>query len=277
MSENEHNSIPIVKALISVAGGTGLGLVTYGIFLYFHIDIFGWNLGLIFAPLVAGYVETIIANRIIGESLGAVSAFILFIYTTFYSFILKNPLLGFNIITAGSIVVILQAAFPTLVNYIMLVVIGGALSKFIKEFKDFNEKLKWIVKKQPVRWETTNPAKPMPYFDEKKSNRKINSLDFYFMTSTDMKAHEYEIIGIYDCEVIIERDTSLIKTEPEYNEQKTLKEIKQGKDESLEKLAQKIKKNGGNGVLNLEINYSLIGMGGDNIQITASGMGVKLS
>ena len=111
------------KVVLSIALGTGFGLIVYAIFLYFKIAIVGWNLGLIFAPLGAGYVETVVANRLLGKDLGAISAFILFIDTTIYSFILKNPTLGMNLITAGSIIVILQAAFPTLINYILLVII----------------------------------------------------------------------------------------------------------------------------------------------------------
>ena len=42
------------------------------------------------------------------------------------------------------------------------------------------------------------------------------------------------------------------------------------------KLATQIKKEGGNGILDLSINYSLIGFTGDNIQITAMGMGVLI-
>ena len=72
------------RAIFCIGIGTAVGLLVYGIFLYFKIDIFGWNLGLIFAPLAAGYVETILAHRIIGEDIGAISAFILFIDTTFY-------------------------------------------------------------------------------------------------------------------------------------------------------------------------------------------------
>ena len=77
----------IGKIILSIALGTGIGLIVYGIFLYFNIAIFGWNLGLIFAPLAAGYVDTVVANRILGSNLGAISAFILFIDTTVYSFI----------------------------------------------------------------------------------------------------------------------------------------------------------------------------------------------
>ena len=42
------------------------------------------------------------------------------------------------------------------------------------------------------------------------------------------------------------------------------------------KLANQIKANGGNGVIDLSINYTLIGLGGDNIQITAMGMGINI-
>ena len=45
----------IREATFCIAAGTGAGLIVYGIFLYFNIAIFGWNLGLIFAPLIAGY------------------------------------------------------------------------------------------------------------------------------------------------------------------------------------------------------------------------------
>ena len=78
------------QAILCIGLGTGVGLIVYEIFLFFKIAIFGWNLGLIFAPLIAGYVETVLANRLIGENLGAISAFILFVDTTIYSFIISE-------------------------------------------------------------------------------------------------------------------------------------------------------------------------------------------
>ena len=129
MNLKNHERMKYIReAILCILIGTVVGLGVYGFFLYFHIDIYGWNLGLIFAPLAAGYVETILANRIIGENIGAISAFFLFIYTTFYSFILKNPTLGFNVITIGSVAVILQAAFPTSVNYIIFSLSFGIAS-----------------------------------------------------------------------------------------------------------------------------------------------------
>ena len=269
------------KALFCIAAGTGIGLIVYEIFLYFHIAIFGWNLGLIFAPLTAGYVETVLANRSLGENIGAISAFILFFDTTFYSFILKNPTLGWNFITAGSILVILQAAFPTAVNYFLLVVIGGIISKFIKRIKTFLRKAYYKIKeKNFIHWEGAPPkveVDVVPIFNEMESNRKINNLDFYFLTSSDMEDKKHSILGIYHSEVLIERSKSIINDEPANKERKVLNTIKEGKDECLIKIAHQIKEDGGNGILDLNLNYSLIGIGGDSIQISAMGMGIYIN
>lgn len=276
----EIDKIEMGKALLCISVGTAVGLIVYGIFLFFHIDIFGWNLGLIFAPLAAGYGETILANRVIGENIGAISAFILFIDTTFYSFILKNPTLGWNLITAGSILVILQAAFPTLINFILMVVVGGILSNFVKTIKIYENKIKKIIKNQQVfKWEGeqyTFDADSLPVYDELESSQLLNSFDFYFITSSDMNDIKHENLRQFHSEVIVEKDTSIIQSEPEKTEYLQLIRIKDGKDECLMKLATQIKKEGGNGILDLSINYSLIGFTGDNIQITAMGMGVLI-
>ncbi|WP_405307253.1 hypothetical protein [Methanobrevibacter sp.] len=265
----------IGKVLLSIAIGTAAGLIVYAIFLYFNIAIFGWNLGLIFAPLGAGYAETVVANRTIGRNLGAISAFILFIDTTFYSFILKNPTLGMNLITAGSIFVILQAAFPTVVNYILLVVIGGIVSNFSWLGKKIMVLLKKI--KSNIRWETQRPEEPVEYdlfFDENKSNERLNSQNFFFITSTDM-TRSHELLGIYQSEIIIENKVKIPLKDDEL-EKKRLNNIKEGKDECLLTLADKVKADGGNCILDLYIQYGLIGMGGDSIHITATGMGINL-
>ena len=264
----------ILKSVLCIALGTGVGLIVYAIFLYFNIAIVGWNLGLIFAPLAAGYVETVVANRLIGKNLGAISAFILFIDTTYYSFILKNPTLGMNIITAGSLVVILQAAFPTLMNYILLVIIGAIVSNFKWVFKKIVKGLK--IARSHIRWETPNIEEETEteiYFDENESNNLLNSLDFFFITSTDMKSRKHEIVGIYYSEIIIDNKKT-ISVEREDIENSLLVNLKEGKDRCLVKLADTVKQHGGNGVLDLNITYGLIGLGGDCVHITATGMGI---
>lgn len=278
--EREVKLAYIREAIFCIAFGTAVGLGVYGVFLYFHIDIFGWNLGLIFAPLAAGYAETYLANKIIGENIGAISAFILFIYTTFYSFILKNPTLGVNIITFGSIAVILQAAFPTLINYILLVGVFGTISYFLGIFTRITKypynQLKYIYYKTILKKPYKVEIETIKIFDEKESNRKINDLDFYFMTSTDILDKRITNLGHFHATAIIEKDKRLIHTDQKKKETITLNNLKQGKDESLVKLSEKIKSSGGNGVMNLEITYGLIGLGGDSYQVSAMGMGIYL-
>ena len=53
-------------------------------------------------------------------------------------------------------------------------------------------------------------------------------------------------------------------------------ELKKGKDECLIKLSEKIKKAGGNGVIDLEISYILNGLGGSYFQVISRGMGIKI-
>lgn len=267
------------KAILCVAIGTAIGLGVYAIFLRFNIAIYGWNLGLIFAPLAAGYAETMLANRLVGEGIGAISAFILFIDTTFYSFILKNPTLGCNFITAGSIIVILQAAFPTLINYILLVVVGGIASGFAKQIKKIQRSIKSRYKNRNILlWEPNEvEIEEVPVFDETESNRKLNSLDFYFITGSDMKDKPHELLGVYQSEVIIGKETKIINIEPEKVEQEYMNHIKEAKDKCLIKIAKRIQANGGNGILDLSMNYSVVGNRGDNIQISAVGIGILLN
>ena len=86
----------------------------------------------------------------------------------------------------------------------------------------------------------------------------------------------HEIINIYQSEVIIERHSQIIHPDPERSEKENLILIKEAKDECLIKLAGKIKKDGGNGVLDLSMNYTLIGLADNDIQITAHGMGIRI-
>lgn len=278
--EREIKLAYIREAILCIAIGTAVGLGVYGIFLYFHIDIFGWNLGLIFAPLAAGYVETILANKIIGEDIGAISAFILFIDTTFYSFILKNPTLGVNVITFGAIAVILQAAFPTVMNYIFIVGGLGVVSYFLGIFKRITSfvynHLEYTYFKNIVHKPSKVEIDEIQEYDEKESNDTLNSLDFYFMTSTDILDRKHSIIGQFNATVILDKDKRLVHIDQRKTEIVTLNKLKEGKDKSLVKLAENIKSAGGNAVVDLHIEYCLIGIGGDCYQVSAMGMGIDL-
>lgn len=262
------------EAFISIVLGTSSGLITYYLFLYFNIAIFGWNLGLFFSPLVAGYVETIIAQKIIGESIGGISAFILFLVTVIYGFIIDNSTLGYNIITFGSIIIIVQAAIPTFVNYFGIVVIISMLSYITGFFKKLTDKIYNTIRKHFGKEEKEEDI-IIPY-DDKTTNKKINSLDFTFMTNINTRDLKYENLGYFYTTIVLERNTHLLHLSPENVEKKHLNQLKEGKDKSLIQLCKKIKKAGGNGVIDLEIHYILNGLGGSYFQIISSGMGIKI-
>ena len=209
METTEERVKYVREAFLCISIATVVGLAVYQIFLYFQIAILGWNLGLIFAPLIAGYVETILANRMIGEGTGAISAFILFVYTTFYSFILKNPTLGLNFITIGAAIVILQAAFPTLINYILFTVGLGSILYIIGLFKKITgfiyNKIKGFVYKHILKKPLVVKVEIKHEFDEAKSNEMLNKLDFFFITSTDVTTRKITNLGQFHSTEIIEK------------------------------------------------------------------------
>lgn len=125
-------------------------------------------------------------------------------------------------------------------------------------------------KQKPIRTIDTEVVE-----NELESNKQINDLNFTFITSSHPINKKIEIIGHFHETVFLERDKKLIHVNPEKYEKDTLKMLKKAKDTVLIKIANDIKANGGNGILDLKIEYGLIGLGGDSFQITAMGMGVK--
>ncbi|MBP5699310.1 MAG: hypothetical protein J6W71_00465, partial [Methanobrevibacter sp.] len=167
--KDEEERKVFLKEVACIDFGIIVGIVTYVICLYTHFDIYGWNFGLVLSPLFAGYAESLAAKRYLEESTGAISAFILFLITVVYGFIISNPTLGFNVITAGSIVIILQAAFPIAVNYFLIATVLAIISHVTGVFKKITRFI-WntyekIFKRQP---------KTKERYIEKQSN-KIHS------------------------------------------------------------------------------------------------------
>ena len=269
------------ERIICIAFGTLVGALVYVVFLYLNIAVFGWNLGLVFAPLLAGYAETMLAQHMINTDTGAVSAFILFAGTTFYSFILVNPTFGANFLTLGITAVILQAAFPTLINYILLVIVIGAVFYILRFIKQILTKAYRKIKRIVYEYILKKPFEEKPEiiesYDELGNNQKINSLNFIFITSTDTPDRYIINLGQFQSTVILEKEgPELLKLSPKERENHKLRILKSGKDKCLICLTEKIKAAGGNGVIDLDIQYSLIGLGGDSYQISAMGMGVYI-
>lgn len=123
-------------ALIAIGLGVAVGFLSALICVRWNLIIFGFNIMYIVSPLLAGFVETIIARKKYGKSTGAISALITFLLINIYGWfvyprIAKEPV-TLSLITIVAIALTIQAAFPILVNYILSVVALGTLRRFIE-------------------------------------------------------------------------------------------------------------------------------------------------
>lgn len=273
-----------LKEIACIAFGTIIGIATYVICLYTNFAIFGWNFGLVLAPLFAGYAESLAAKRYVHESTGAVSAFILFIITVVYGFIIANPTLGFNVITAGSIVIILQAAFPTAVNYFLIAMglgivshISGVFKKITMFLTETYEKIFKKDSKVKAHYNERHSHKRRDFYD---MELEMNGLGVLLLTleypPEGLKIKEQK--GIYETRHLFssdQREEIRLGLE-DVLEEYVLMDVRLAKDKALLKLIKKLKADGCNGLLNLNIVYDTVGPNkGENInQVIIKGTGV---
>ena len=123
-------------AIIAIFMGILVGFISAFLCIYYHLIIFGFNIMYIVSPLMAGFVETVIARRKYGKSTGAISAILTFILINlwgwfFLGMVTNNPV-TFNLITIIAIVLTIQAAFPILTNYILFVIGLSIVRKIIE-------------------------------------------------------------------------------------------------------------------------------------------------
>lgn len=267
-----------------IALGTIVGIATYVFCLYAHLAIFGWNFGLVLSPLAAGYVESIAAKKFLKESTGAVSAFILFIITVIYGFIIANPTLGFNIITAGSIVIIIQAAIPTATNYFLIAMGLGIISHISGVFKKITNFV-WDTYQRLFHKE----AKLKQIYNEKQINTRYNFYDRelemnnlgVLLLTLEYPPKGLNIVehkGIYESRHIFafKQREEIKKGLQDSLEEDMLINVKLAQDKALLKLIKQLRADGCNGILNLHTTFETLGANkGENLsQVVMRGTGV---
>ena len=283
LKDEEERKI-LLKELGCIDLGIIVGIVTYVICLYTHFDIYGWNFGLVLSPLFAGYAESLAAKRYLEESTGAISAFILFLITVVYGFIIANPTLGFNVITAGSIVIILQAAFPIAVNYFLIATLLGIISHVTGVFKkitnflwDLYEKIFNRQAKTKERYIEKQNSKIHSFYD---GELDMNKLGVLILTMED-SPKELDIIeykGVYESSHIFSvKQREEIKSGIEDSiENELLICAKIAEDKALLKLIKQLRADGCNGLLNLNMAIETLGTSkGENLaHVVMRGTGV---
>ena len=284
LKDKEERKV-FLKEIACIDLGIIVGIVTYGLCLYTHFDIYGWNFGLVLSPLFAGYAESLAAKRYLEESTGAISAFILFLITVVYGFIISNPSLGFNIITAGSILIILQAAFPIAVNYFLIATVLGIISHVSGVFKKithfiwnlyekiFNKKTKLKKKIEEIQ------SRKVHTYDR---NLDMNNFGVLLLTMEECpkELNILEYKGIYEASHIFSyKRREEIKSGIEDSlEKEMLICAKIAEDKALLKLIKQLKADGCNGLLNLNMAIETLGQRkGENLsQVVMRGTGVLL-
>ena len=282
--KDEEERKVFLKEVGCIDLGIIVGIVTYVICLYTHFDIYGWNFGLVLSPLFAGYAESLAAKRYLEESTGAISAFILFLITVVYGFIISNPTLGFNVITAGSIVIILQAAFPIAVNYFLIATVLAIISHVTGVFKKITRFI-WntyekIFKKEPKTKERYNEKQTRKVRNFYDGELDMNNLGVLLLTIED-SPKELNIIeykGIYESTHIFSyKRREEIKSGIEDSlEKELLICTKIAEDKALLKLIKQLRADGCNGVLNLNTAIETLGPNkGENLsQVVMRGTGI---
>lgn len=284
--KDEEERKKFLKEIGCIALGTIAGIATYVICLYTNFAIFGWNFGLVLSPLAAGYVESITAKRYLKESTGAVSAFILFIITVVYGFIIANPTLGFNIITAGSIVIIIQAAIPTATNYFLIAMGLGIISHVSGVFKKIT-KFSWDLYRKIFK----KDARLQQIYNEKQINTKYNFYDRelemndlgVLLLTLEYPPEGLNIVehkGMYESRHIFafKQREEIRKGLENSLEEDLLINVKLAQDKALLKLIKQLRADGCNGILNLHTTFETLGANkGENLsQVVMRGTGVIL-
>lgn len=282
--KTREGQIKFLKELACIAFGTIVGIYTYVVCVYDNLTIFGWNIGLALAPLFAGYAESKAAKELLQESTGAVSAFILFMITVIYGFIIANPTLGFNVITAGSIVIILQAAFPTAVNYFLIAMglgIVSHISGVFKKITDFiTDSYEKIFKKESKIKKIHNEKEINKRYDFYDRELEMNDLGVLLLTleypPEGLEIKEQK--GIYEARHLFssERKGEIKQGLEDTLEENVLIGVKLAQDKALLKLIKQLKADGCNGLLNLNTIFDTVGVNkGENInQVIIKGTGV---
>ncbi|MDI6645279.1 MAG: heavy metal-binding domain-containing protein [Methanobacteriaceae archaeon] len=158
-------------ALVAIIVGAILGFGSAILCIAWNLVIFGFNIMYIVSPLLAGFVETIIARRKYGKSTGAISALITFILINGYGwfspgYIFPKEPVRLSLITIIAIILTLQAAFPTLINYILFVVGIGTVRKFIEFLIFLPSRIQRRIPEVEEKKEVIGPSADEIFLDE---------------------------------------------------------------------------------------------------------------
>lgn len=266
---------------IAVIAGFLVGFTSAYFCILWHLVIFGFNIMYIISPLIAGIVETLIARQKYGKSTGAISALLTFILINIYGWFLpasfidptKEPA-SLSLITIIAIVLTLQAAFPTLINYILMVTLVGFIKKIIGFLLYIPRRLmgRGVKPEELMEIETASPGVDEEFLDElpipllsvpPADTAEIE--EYIGMVSGEAVATEREAKGTFD------KLTSIIEPVQlgDYD-------MAKAREMAISRMLDEAKEIGADSVIEVLLEYvSMGGLQGSSLIITATGTAVK--
>jgi uncharacterized protein YbjQ (UPF0145 family) len=265
-------------AIVAIVLGVLVGFLSAYLCIIWHLVIFGFNIMYIVSPLMAGFVETVIARRKYGKSTGAISALLTFLLINIYGWFLpgyfvdptKEPA-SLSLITLIAIALTIQAAFPILVNYILFVVVVGTLNRVIGFMVNLPSKIQRNPPEAEGKEEITGPSADENLLDE---------LSMPLVSVPHVEGGEIKkYVGLVTGEAVAEekeskgRLSTLLKIiQPTQMDDINLGEARKV---ALSRMLENAKSIGANTVIEVLIDYvSMGGLQGSALLITATGTAV---
>ncbi|MDI6644286.1 MAG: heavy metal-binding domain-containing protein [Methanobacteriaceae archaeon] len=244
-------------AIAAVLIGTLAGFISAVICVYGHLVIFGFNIMFIISPLIAGFVETYIARAKYGKSTGAISAILIFILINIYGWIFpKNPI-TLNLFTLGGLALMIQAAFPIFINFLIFVVFIGALSYIFGYIGNLISKL---LEKLGKKKEVSGTKEPVPEL----KMEEILKLGVKPLTTTQVSGKKIsKYLGVVEGEALLELQDDEEVSKFEKIQGKVgddfLIDLENARNKALKDMIIAAKELGANTITEISINYSEIG------------------
>lgn len=234
-----------VAFLFAIIMGTLVGLASVQLCIFFDLSIYGFNIFIIVSPIIAGFVETFISKILTKQTSGAISSIILFIVTNMIGWLFPANPITWNIFTLSGFVLMLQAAFPLTINYLLITIVF----LFVYLLGRLGSALETIF----IKHRKTTPIKDMEEFE---------SLDILILTNQpDIHIMEYK--GLIFSEKVIEFEEKKADEIIEYmgsdlDKRNTLRHYDYtiAKEYMLNDLKKVALKRGANAIIDIEIEYT---------------------
>ncbi|MCC7551032.1 MAG: YbjQ family protein [Methanobacterium sp.] len=256
-------------AFAAILIGTATGFLSAVICVMANLVIFGFNIMFIVSPLIAGFVETFIARKMYGKSTGAISALLIFIIINAYAWLFPKDPIVINFFTLGGLALMVQAAFPILINYIVFVVFLGVLTYAIGYVGNLLSKATDKIRRKTPEVEEVEEITEDP-FKKVIDGLEVPIVSIPYMAGGKITKH----IGIVTGEAMVRENSEGVSKLSKKVQLENMN-LDEAKNAAIVRMLDDAHKMGANTVIEVLIDYNSIGgLKGSAMIVTATGTAV---